>query len=202
LPVITGSSQMRMQRRGRYGGKQHILGSFDTKQEAALAYDRRQGGKGVRGGEATELREHQGSGGGSSRSAGGGVRRRVGCRLVAAEATASTGLLAVVAVAVGAGGATSAVVVALVAVAVVVAAVAAAVVSVAVVVAAVGASVVAAVAVAVAAAVAAVVVVVVSYHGALTENILHGGRTAGCSWPACSAMTHPRAGACYLRLRL
>ena len=88
------------------------------------------------------------------------------------------------------------------AVAVVVAAVAVAVVSVAVVVATAVASVVAAVAVAVAAAVVAVVVVVVSYHRALIGNLLNDGRTAGCSWLACSAMTHPRAGARYLRLRL
>ena len=86
------------------------------------------------------------------------------------------------------------------AVAVVVAAVAVAVVSVAVVVAAVVASVVAAVAVAVAAAVAAVVVVVVLPQSADRESLARRSN-CGCSWLACSAMTHPRAGARYLRRR-
>jgi hypothetical protein len=46
-----------------YDSKDHHLDSFDTKQEAALAYDReaRQCG----GGQAAELREHRSSAGGS-----------------------------------------------------------------------------------------------------------------------------------------
>jgi hypothetical protein len=35
------ASRKRWQARLRYDGKQHTLGSFDTKQEAALAYDRK-----------------------------------------------------------------------------------------------------------------------------------------------------------------
>jgi hypothetical protein len=126
-----------------YGGKQHYLGNVATKQEAALAYDRaaRQcGEERPLNYESIEAAEEAAA----EAQAEIDVRRRVDCRLVAAEATASIGLLAVVVVAIGAGGAASAVVVALV--------------TVAVVVAAAVASVVAAVAVAVAAAVVAAVV--------------------------------------------
>jgi hypothetical protein len=51
-----------------YGGKQHNLGYFGTKQEAALACDRAARGHTWWVQERTELHEHRGSRGGSIRS--------------------------------------------------------------------------------------------------------------------------------------
>jgi hypothetical protein len=68
-----------------YGGKHHHLGGFDTKQEAA-----------VQGGEAPELREHEGSGRGDKKGAIGGCTTpliSLQHTLTANKAPSSTGLL-------------------------------------------------------------------------------------------------------------
>jgi hypothetical protein len=52
-----------------YGGRQHSLGTFDNKQEAAFAYDRaaRERGGGMQ--KMLEVREHRGSGSAGEASA-------------------------------------------------------------------------------------------------------------------------------------